>query len=324
MTAIPLTRLSGLKKAIVHANCPDGMASAIILSAALPDLEVVFASYDTVETRNLAVEPGMIFCDFSPPKDRWRDFLNAGALVLDHHASVREMVQAFEAAGQGVYSGDPGVGGALLAYQHVWVPLLGEKLLGHSRAAKVFAEDAGIRDTWQKNHPRWEIACEQAASLRFWPAETWLDNPKNSILEYVSDPGYHLNKWSVGPALVKKELGRAKKALRGAYRFEVNGLKVGCFEGVAHTSDATELDTSLDLIIGWVVYCDSEAVPKIQLSCRSRGHFDCSAFTSRLGGGGHKSSAGVLLAYTQEASPHTLIQELVKDYVAEATRPECV
>jgi hypothetical protein len=59
--------LHNVKKCIVHANCPDGLLSALLLHDELPSASIEFVQYGSPAFRNLKPEPGMLFADFSPP-----------------------------------------------------------------------------------------------------------------------------------------------------------------------------------------------------------------------------------------------------------------
>lgn len=153
---------------ITHANCPDGIASAMIIAAALPGIEVVFCDYNTEQHRSLIPGAGDLFCDFTPHRTTVDAFVSAGAVVLDHHAGQRDIVERF--GERGVYADEPGVSGASLAWSDAWSPLWGNA--SYSQLHE-FAMLAGIRDTWQRSHPRWDDACAQAAALVFYGPE-WL------------------------------------------------------------------------------------------------------------------------------------------------------
>lgn len=170
---ISVEKLRSIKTLACHADCPDGLASAMILRQALPSAEVIFVQYNSIEMANLKAEPGILFCDFCPPQDRYREFLEAGAIVLDHHKSTKHIVLEF--GENGVYADEktePGVSGAVLAFREVWTrmkqPLGFTGFLGLEEMER-FAQLAGIRDTWQKQSPDWEEACAQAAALMFYP-----------------------------------------------------------------------------------------------------------------------------------------------------------
>lgn len=136
--------LDSIKTIVVHDNCPDGLASAILLHDVLYDAEIKFVQYGTDAYKALTPAPGVLYCDFSPPirtkkvvadgaetyvideedRAKLQEFVAAGTLVLDHHKTAKPIVEAFGDNGRfGDEVSEPGVCGALLAYRHVWLPL---------------------------------------------------------------------------------------------------------------------------------------------------------------------------------------------------------
>lgn len=232
---IPLEKLRALKHGIFHASCPDGISSALILKDALPDLRVSFVKYDTEEHRNFPAEPGQVWCDFSPPKERSAEFVAAGALVLDHHS--RDVVEPYGELG--VFGENERLEcGAWLAYTHVWKPMCEmrdyfiEKGLEapSSKEIEHFAFLAAVRDTWAKHKDDWGPACEQAELLMFWPFD------KIDFKTVLYDNEF------LGRTLVHKKLESARTAVAESHRFTSSkGTRVLMFQGVAATSDAAEL-----------------------------------------------------------------------------------
>lgn len=122
---LDITKLQGIKTVVTHADCSDGLASAMIIRSVLPEVDLVFLQYKTDGQENLKVTDGMLFVDFSPSKTRVKDFVDGGALVLDHHKYQKDIVKAFGA--NGVFADEvenPGIAGAMLAYTEVWLPLV--------------------------------------------------------------------------------------------------------------------------------------------------------------------------------------------------------
>ena len=110
---------------LTHDNCPDGSASALIASDVLPTARIVFLMHGTQAYEDLAPAPGMLFVDITPPKARAKEFVAAGAIVLDHHAKQEDVVKMF--GERGIYADEKrqrGVSGAGLAYEHVWRPFM--------------------------------------------------------------------------------------------------------------------------------------------------------------------------------------------------------
>lgn len=289
--------LQSVKTIVCHANCPDGLASAMILHNVLPDAEIVFLQYNTPELSAFQATEGQLWCDFCPPADRYQEFVAAGAIVLDHHKSAKTTVEEF--GENGVFADEktePGVSGALLAYRHVWIPLGRNKgrmrPTEYERIVEKLATLAGIRDTWQKQSPDWTKACAQAEALLFWPKEEWLEE----------DVWCWEERLKIGPTLIAKHADKVEKAIKGAYRFTSNGGKrVLMFQGVSTTSDAAEkLGDEVDLIVGFRYENDAEGV-KIVYSLRSHTGFDCSTFAKRhKGGGGHTGAAGFTVRLSPE------------------------
>lgn len=289
---LSIEKLHKVKTLICHKDCADGMASAMILRSALPDAEVVFMQYNTPEFSALKAAEGQLWCDFSPPADRYMEFVEAGAIVLDHHKSAKTIVAAF--GEDGVFADekeDPGVSGALLAYRHVWEPLSETWNWSHGsrpkreyvRIIERLAVLAGIRDTWQRQSPDWTQACAQAEALRFWPAEEWIEEDVWGWEKMIA----------IGPTLLARHAAKVEKVVKSGYRFTSHGGKrVIVFQGVSATSDAAEkLKDEVDLVVGFLYLNDSEGL-QVTYSMRSQTGFDCAKMAKEHGGGGHTGAAG--------------------------------
>ena len=307
---ISIEKIKKVKTIIVHDSCPDGMASAMILHQALPDATIRFIQYDTEDHRNLAAEPGMLFCDFSPYRETAAEFLRAGAVVLDHHAKAIDIVKPFVDAEVGVFGDEktePGVSGAVLAYREILKQLSFFPLHEHTKIMEDLATLSGIRDTWQIKDHRWVIACEQAEALRFWPKEKLLAAKVYEWEKYLE----------LGPVIYAQNLEWAKKCANDAYMFTTKGgLKVATIGGIKAISDAAEIiGTSVDITVGFAIFVDDEKNQIILLSFRSKGNFDCGALCVAHGGGGHTKAAGCKVKLLPDSpQPYTLIQKLIEDY----------
>lgn len=314
---IPIEKLLAIKHLVTHINCPDGVATAMIIQDVLPGIRVTFLQYDTIEHKTLDPEPGMLFCDFSPFKGRTAEFVAAGAIVLDHHKTQKEVVAQFGA--NGIFADEkeePGVCGAYLAFREVWLPLKG----GQSRPAEApplegvgnvvaeFARLAGIRDTWQRTSPDWLKACEQAEALLFWQPE-----------DLFIHPSQWAEKLALGPVLYERRLRGAQSCLDQGFVFTTpKGRKVIVFEGLKPTSDASDLDGgNHDVIVGFGYNTEELTRPRVIFSTRSRGKFDCSAFCLAHGGGGHTSAAGFSRHLrTNDRHPYEMIRDIFLRYEA--------
>lgn len=305
-------QLRNIKVVISHGNnCPDGIASAMIVADAYGGSrpEIRFIDHGSEDKENLQPVPGMLFVDFSPLPEKAQPFIDAGALCLDHHAKGSS-VQAFVAAGLGVFGDektDIGVCGAVLAYEHVWKPLRQDAASpGEAEAVRDFALLSGVRDTWQKKSPDWTIACKLAEALRFWPSEALLSLG-------ASEWGAKLD---LGELLWSRKLKTVAKIAEKAYHWtSPKGTRVAIIQGVKWSSDVSEaLATGVDLLVAYDI-AHEDGTFKVICSTRSRGSFDCGSLALHHGGGGHTSAAGFSLPMTLDsANPYRLIQDTLTRY----------
>lgn len=326
----PLEKLNKVKTIITHANCPDGMASAILLHDVLPDAEIRFVQHQTVDHREMVVGPDVLFADFSPHEDLADAFANSGALILDHHKTAKDLVTKFGENGVfGDEVADPGVCGAVLVFKHVWLPLTQAKHdqdqldyiadSGTYQRAENFATLAGIRDTWQKSHARWREACIQAEMLRFYPAENWFE--VKAPFSYSNEKWFH-ERMVLGELLLKKHEKSVEKSIEKAFRCQTEkGTRIVILGSTHTTSDAADLiGDQADVVIGFGFEVDpkGDGFPRMYCSTRSRGSFNCSAFCERWGGGGHTKAAGFNYpvvpggTFGGTPNPYTLIRGLVE------------
>lgn len=301
--------LEAVTRIITHESCADGIASALILHDALPSAEIVFLQYNDLAHRELKAEPGLLFCDMTPPRERVQEFVTAGALVLDHHESHRDIVAAFGEAG--VYTSEPGVSGAMLAFEHVWLQLVARggprspERQGRQAIMDELAILAGIRDTWQRLHDRWHEACAQGEALKFWPWRRW----------FYADPRTWASMLQIGSVLVARTAEQVERALERAHRFvSATGLRVVCFEGVGLTSDAAEaVGKECDLLVGWGYHVDPKTGWKVILSCRTKQEdIDIGEFAKLFpGGGGHRKAAGFQLnVLPYDPNPYRVVESV--------------
>lgn len=270
---------------VTHENCPDGVASALILGAALPDARVLFLQYGSAAHRELPAVPGMLFCDITPPRERTHEFVRAGAMVLDHHKKQQDIVCAFGA--RGVFADerlDPGVSGAVLAFREALVPFNvagGGRLAG----AETLARLMGIRDTWQKHDPDFERASAISEALRFVPFERLRAMELPAVLRLAHD---------LGPILLERKLAAARDVAAQAVRIQAGALRVAVIPSTTLTSDAAELIEDADVVAGFAYRADPGGTGlRLQWSLRSRTGVDVSAIAARHpGGGGHTAAAG--------------------------------
>jgi len=301
--------------------------------------EVIFLNYNTVELRDLKAHPGMLFCDFAPPSERVNEFRDVGTIVLDHHKYARGVVEAF--GENGVFGDevkDPGVSGAVLAYREVWEPVkkflveqritdrmwldtenaaIARDLYEHeAENAKKFATLIGIRDTWQRQDPRWDEACKNTEVVRFYPPQEWMIDRPFSYTKY----DWWRNREEVGQLLINKTKDRVEKGIKSALQFTVQGVRVTVLSGTSSiTSDSAEaLGDTTDFVVGFHYPGIEEGKAKIVFSTRSHTDFDCGKFCKSLGGGGHTKAAGFTVPFDpfgDTPNPYQLIRSLLDTYL---------
>src|SRR5690606_28081532 len=174
-----IKKLQAVKTVVVHDNCADGLVSALLIQEALPNAEILFIQHGTEAHRTLEPTPNMLFCDFTPHPERVDEFAKVGTIVLDHHRTAKWVV---ERCG-GIFADEndePGVSGAVLAYRHVYKPLVVDQHRtdpGDNHVhefAERLATLTGIRDTWQNESPFWNDAIAQQSVLTAFPKEWWM------------------------------------------------------------------------------------------------------------------------------------------------------
>jgi hypothetical protein len=310
--------LQAVKTIFVHGGgCPDGVASAILLHDVLPNATIKFVQYNSEEHLNLKVEPNALFADFTPKEAQVPAWVDAGAIVLDHHKGAKDIVAAFGENGRfGDEETEPGVCGAVLCFRHVWMEWRDDRGQVEENRALDFATLAGIRDTWLRTNPRWNEARAQAEVLRFFPSENWLD-----ILEPFSHSQKELwaERLGLGKLLVERHDHAVKRTLDKAYRFKTDkGTRVMMFEGTGMSSDGSDAAEETDLVIGFGFLVEN-GIQKMIFSSRSRAGYDCLSLAKAHGGGGHSAAAGFNQDITNRTiNPYQLAELLVNEHEAKA------
>lgn len=292
--------LEEVRTIVSHKNCPDGIASALICHHAMPEAEVLFCMYGEKSYDELPATRGMLFVDIVPPKERVQEFVDAGAIVLDHHLHAEDIVAAFGDRGRFAHEKrDAGVSGALLAFTHVWDQLSSD---GDPVAVKRFAEVAGVRDTWQRDDPRWDDACAQMEVLLLHGYDGLKDE----------GPWLSGSQMATGRALRDRRRRIAKSAARRAHvigRF--------AFTNERYVSDfaeaVRELGADVEVGVGFSYVGQDDGSMNLVFSLRTiAGDFDVGALAKRNGGGGHTKAAGFTIDDWVGQDPITIFLGEVK------------
>lgn len=303
---------------VCHDACPDGTASAILLHDALPNATIEFVQYETDRHKTMEAKPNVLFCDFSPHKSRVQEFVDCGAIVLDHHRTAKTLVEAFGSLGRfGDEATQPGVSGAWLAYEHVWKPLRGLSEETYLRTwVENFARTAGVRDTWQTKNALWRASCVQAYVLNFLPQQRWLDTPLTQIISHWSS--YYME---VGETIFARHEKDVQKAIDKGYHITTprKGWRVVMIPSTSLISDAAEmLGDTVDLVVGFGFAYETKTddYPKLTMSIRSHTTFDCGSFVTdmQLGGGHTRAAGGSLPLAPTSSTPYEEIRQLLQRY----------
>lgn len=305
ISAFSPDQLARVTRIVTHANCADGRACAILAGDVLPQATIEFLQHNSQAHRELEADPGILFCDFAPTRDRVDEFVAAGALILDHHQHSRDIVEAFGPCG--VFADEeaaPGVAGATLVFFHVWRPLAGAALsiprgagYGEREAAIARAEEfatlAGIRDTWQRSSGLWDAAQVQTAALMYYPWSHWARRPSRPWLTH--------EELAIGQTEMERNAEHVERAAADAnyttiligdrwhHTATVNEIRI-----VSDLAEHLRETRGISLCIGYKQRCDAGEL-LTQVSLRSDGSVDVGAIAKRLGGGGHSRAAGFQL-----------------------------
>lgn len=282
--------LDEVRICISHADCPDGVASAILLADAFNDVPVALVKHGSPEWNGLSAKSGpVLFCDIAPPRERVSEFVANGSIVLDHHAKQKDIVEAF--GSRGVYTDVPGESGAFLAFREVWRYGTTEGSDSALRAES-FARLAGVRDTWMTESPDFEAACAQAEALKFYPFAAFAD-----VGRPFGETGWSelQGLLSVGGILRARRRETVRREVEGAFGWKSSkGTRVMIVSTVETSDVAEAVGPEADVVVGFLYKADADGA-KIILSMRSHTGFDVGAFCAAHGGGGHVAAAGVVL-----------------------------
>jgi oligoribonuclease NrnB/cAMP/cGMP phosphodiesterase (DHH superfamily) len=314
-----LKYVKNIKRIITHGNCPDGMASAILLYAAL-GIKPEFHFHGTDEFENLEVTPNTLFCDICPPKHLVDAFVEADGVVLDHHKGVQDLVAQFN--DRGVFADEkenPGVSGALLAYREVFKPSGAYGFM--RRSACDFAEMAGVRDTWQKSDERWLKSCHQASALTFYSLDYWMEKIRKGAENGETKTFDFIEEMRVGKTIFDNRMKKARVAAKDAFITQVGDMNVAIFNDQDRlTSDVSEVlrEDGVNLISGFYYsqYSSNSASPMLCYSLRSDGTFDVKEFAKSLEGGGHSKAAGYRKRLCMNDDPFSLFLNDLRVYVS--------
>ena len=290
-------------KIVVHGNCPDGSAAALISKLIDKDVDVIYGKHSSInkEIKNAAleIEPyGRLWVvDISCDRDVLDECIKIlkykkGKLgVYEHHIS-RSWLAEYQSLNHSqkennieiIY--DEKRCGSKVFYDALMGKSMNEKQRALLLKYKEFIEATNDRDLWINKHP-WSVILARLHAIygdreyveRFLKnREFVLSDSENILLEYTE----------------KKRLEQTKKLLKNVILGkDSNNFEYGIVYGDAISSDfLNELLEKTNIEYGILANLHTQ-----RASIRSKGKFDCAAYSSKRGGGGHRLAAGFKLNF---------------------------
>ncbi len=302
-----IEKLKAVTDIYVHQSCPDGLSSAMLCAAAYSRVglrpKIWFLQYGTEKMRQLEPRPNQLFCDITPPLDRWQEWQDHSPIVLDHHETARVATDGLG----GVY-GTSVQSGATLAYEHIFKPL--DEDAGQSGGDpdwQNLAELAPIRDTWQDSHERWVEATGMAHALMQNNPYDLIDAARDGKVDFVE-----LFKQA------KREGDRidfkARKLAEGAYMVPIQSKGVSYLLGVVNCTEKIISDVcnmllrnGCDIAVSYFML-NEDGAPKLSISVRTNGEISARMLCELRKGGGHHRAAGFRIEDGLNASVQTIVQ----------------
>lgn len=290
-------KLESIEKVFYHDQCPDGLASALIVAASrseaeFPNVEFIPIQYNTAKQQELAPQPHCLFVDITPALSSWEAWKEHAPLVLDHHETAKSVVLGLD----GLYGTNDEHSGAMLAFEQFMIPLQG----GYS-SWRAFAQLCMIRDTWKDKHPHWEEACALSMALR--------NRDPDELIRSVRAHGTHWTRSDEFCQLVRQGrrsrrdlVATIEKHAQSAYVHTVRilGQNFKCaffnhtgtmISEVAHKL----LHDGCDAAFGFfLTFQDGDM--QCVVSIRTTGRFSAAKLAEKFGGGGHAKAAGFRVA----------------------------
>jgi hypothetical protein len=295
-----------VKEVNSHAFCPDGTSAAMICLAAFAAVgrvpEVKFVTYDTVDHDGAVAGPGQLWVDITPPRKRWEDWRESGAIVLDHHETSKDVVNSLG----GVYGG-PDDSGASLAFRNVMRILCPDRD-DIEKWAK-FAYLCMVRDTWKDTSPDWEEAGAVANALSFYTQKALLISASNGSLDLNEIIRF-------GKVLIKKAEGKAFRLAETSTFVGAGGLKFGffnCTERLISETGHELLDKKgCDVAVGFY-YTNESGNTDLCVSFRSRkGGFPVNKLAEHFKGGGHQPAAACRIKGAEDVSFNGFVKMILE------------
>jgi hypothetical protein len=296
-----IDRLLGITNIYVHGSCPDGTASARICEQAFrmlrKDPQIHSVQYGS-ELRAIQPQSNQLFVDITPSQDRWEEWKSVNPVVLDHHESVKHIVEGLD----GVFGGSD-ESGASLAFEHIMKPIYESRSLDpvYLTDWQVFSHLSMIRDTWKKNDPLWSDAAALAQALLFYGFRRVIDHDLD-MTELMR----------IGKIALDNTCRKAEQTAHGASISDVlirgKTVKIGTFnctdKVLAEAADIL-IDNGCNLVVGY--FFTYNGTQKCIMSLRSDGSINVADLAKIRGGGGHARAASFTVKDGGNISPERIL-----------------
>jgi len=304
MNKFSIEQLKQVTDIYFHASCPDGTSAAFICAAAFKEINLTpeFHSlqYGTEKMSKLEPKPGQLFVDITPSKERWEEWKVVNPIVLDHHETVQYVTEGLG----GVYATNEAHSGAQLALEEVMLPIIDfmpvmtqsdEDALENW---KELADRSMIRDTWKKDHPNWDAACQIAMSMLFMGSKGLIAKAQEYGLHALERVDIeHL--YEIGAQVVANDKRRIETLSKGAeFKGREEGFELpkisffNCTEKIiSDTANSLITNNECNVSVGYF-YLFEDGALRLQVSIRTDGSISARKIAESLGGGGHERAAG--------------------------------
>lgn len=296
--------LCQVKRVYFHGSCPDGTASAMIVANAFErsGIKADFSPvmHNTAEHQEIVPQPGCLFVDITPHEGQEDVWLPHSPIVLDHHVTAEPTTVALG----GVYGTNDAHCGAVLAYENVYVPLLGQNL-----EWREFARLAMVRDTWKRDSDSWQDACAQACALTFFGSKELVEKARRGEVVFREILDF-------GRVMRSKEERKAERYAETAYTTHMwlrgEQVKLGLFNCTDKLQSDTGnllLEQGCDLAVG-VFFTMEDGELTHCVSLRSAGRVSAGKIAKEMGGGGHDRAAGFQILDSKAAGPLQVLKAI--------------
>jgi oligoribonuclease NrnB/cAMP/cGMP phosphodiesterase (DHH superfamily) len=306
-----INNILSTKRLYFHTGCPDGIIARNFMHHMLSDGLNHFdrAEYYPFSPGNkLEVTENCLFVDCAPIEEQYEDFLQANAVILDHH--ITNKPKNFECLSlrypdQTIFGENSNnESGTMLAFLVTDTYMKSRGFISwNSAQMKHVASMIAMGDCWDSSNPLFERARYVGQYVAMHGNE-YADLPGQIFLNAADEYG----------KLRKKQIERhAERVIFRPYK-KLKIAFMNSHDGMSDVSEILRNTENVDIIVGWVIQkikVDGVLKEVTSFSLRSNNSFDCSKFAKYCNsrGGGHPKAAGFMIENTIVGS-HYFISKL--------------